>query len=149
MYLTKSGSLFLSIVKSFDDEHEPKFEPKPWRETYVWKLLCTSNFLSYKMSFDKIHNLADEYFHHHVGNKRSFTHHVGRTENNFFQVNLFLYYNDGDDVDFEKELGHLNCLRKEWSLKKWENFSIFQKTKAKSWEDYDKVKIFPLIFLDG
>ena len=78
------------------------------------------------MSFADIRNLANDYFYRRVGDKRRFTHNIGKTEKNFFEVNFFLYYNDGDDVDFERELGYLNGLREDWKLKNWERFFIFQ-----------------------
>ena len=97
------------------------------------------------MSFNDIYNLANDYLHHRVSDKRSFTHNVGKTDDNLFKVNLFLYYNDRVEVDFERELGYLDWLREDWKLAHWERFSIFQKTKAESEHDFDNLVIFTSI----
>ena len=62
------------------------------------------------MSFDDTYNAANEYFHLPVPDQRSFTHHVGTDEANFF-----LYCKNDDPVDFHNELKNLSPLCQECS----------------------------------
>ena len=48
--------------------------------------------------------MADEYFHHHVGEKRGFTHHMGCANGKNIEATFYLYYNSGDIVDVQGEM---------------------------------------------
>ena len=89
------------------------------------------------MSFDDIHNVANEYFHVHVSHQRSFTHHVGTDEANFF-----LHYKNDNSGDFLNELKNLHCLPQEWTAIDWSEFNGFQVTRAETWMDFDNLVIF-------
>ena len=79
------------------------------------------------MTFDDIHYVANKYIYLHLQGQRSFTHHVGINEANFF-----LYCKNDDPIDCLNELKNINCLRQEWSATDWSEFEVLQVKRAET-----------------
>ena len=89
-------------------------------------------------TFQAERDVANDYFHLYMDEKRSFTHNVSKDE-----INCFLYYNIDDDINFLKELDIFNKLHDENELleNNWSIFICFT-YKAADYKLYDNICCF-------